>query len=334
LLQRLLDHKLTLRNAHPWNLLYDGRSFVYMNPGSIVPLNAETFARSYEKVARFFVRPLLLMASGFPHVARRLAEDPREGVLAGDLRHLQMAWAEWDAHSENQQVLPFLGRLATEIACLNCETSGKHWIDYFEKNCDFAPDTSWSRKQQTLMVMLEDGNIRSVLDLGANNGHYACIAAQHGRAVIAADFDPALVDVIFEEARKTDLAVYPIVLDFSHPTPGQGVCGRWFPPATERLKADLVLCFALVHHLVISKYRLDFEQVAIGLRSFARKWALVEYVPQLKTRPLGLQLESDSWYSVESLAASLRRHFSNVQVLAPAIDGRRLLVCGPEERPL
>ncbi len=107
LLQRLAQHKLTLRNPHPWNLLYDGRSFVYINPGSIVPLDAEIFGRSYEKVARFFVRPLLLIENGFAHTARRLTEDPREGVLAEDVQHLSKPWATWKQESGAHQILPF-----------------------------------------------------------------------------------------------------------------------------------------------------------------------------------------------------------------------------------
>jgi SAM-dependent methyltransferase len=332
LLQRLAQHQLTLRNPHPWNLLYDGLSFIYVNPGSILPLDAETFARSYEKLARFFVRPLLLIEKGLMHVARRLAEDPREGVLAEDLQHMEKAWAAWKPESGANQILPFLEQLETEVASLTCNSAGERWIDYFATDCDFGPGTSWSRKQHALEAILDDTQIKSVLDLGANTGHYARIAASRGREVIAADFDPALVDAAFEEARRTALFVYPVVADFAHPTPGQGVDGSWFPPATERWKADLVLCFAVSHHMVFGKYRLDFEQVALGIRGFARQWALVEYVERGKIRPAEWRPDSDKWYTVEHLAAALRRRFPAVQVLPPAKDGRRLLVCGPERR--
>jgi SAM-dependent methyltransferase len=240
----------------------------------------------------------------------------------------------WNPKSETEQILPFLNRLATEASCLNCDSGGGRWIDYFSTDCDLSSGTSWSRKQQALELLLEDKNIHSVLDLGANTGHYARVAAERGREVIATDFDPALVDATFEETRKAGLSLYPVTMDFPHPTPAQGVDGAWFLPATVRFESDLVLCFALSHHMIFGKYRLDFEQVARGVRSFSRRWALVEYVERGKIRPKEWRPDADAWYTADQFAEALRRYFPVVTMLAPAKDGRRLLVCGPEERPL
>ena len=174
----------------------------------------------------------------------------------------------------------------------------------------------------------------TVLDLGSNTGHYAQLAAQSGRQVFAADFDPALVDVIFERTQESGISLYPLVLDFTHPTPGRGIAYRWFPPVTERIMSDLVLCFALAHHMVFGKYRLDFDQVACGVRNFSRAWALVEYVERGKIQPTLWRPDADGWYSVEEFARALGRYFRSVQILPPALDGRRLLLCGPDRRQL
>jgi hypothetical protein len=330
LLVTLAEHGLTLRNPHPWNLLFDGRQFSYANAASIVRLDLETFGRSYEKLASFFIRPLLLVEHGSEHTARRLSEDVRDGVLREDVDHIECAWVEWDANGHEDTVVPFLEQAAVEIESLTLSSTAARWIDYFATDCDFRVGTSWSRKQEVLELILQREKIDSVLDLGANSGHYARQASQRGREVIAADFDPALVDVVFTSTQETDLPLYPVVLDFTLPTPGRGVEYRWFPPATERLKADLVLCFALAHHMVFGKYRLDFEQVASGVRSFSREWALVEYVGRERVQPSEWRPDSDSWYSPEELATALGRHFGSVKILAPAKDGRRLLLCGPE----
>ena len=333
LLQALAECRLTLRNPHPWNILYDGLNFVYMNPGSIVRSDAQTFTCSYEKVARFFIRPLLLIENGLTHVARQLIADPRDGVLEEDVEHVRKDWATWDPKFEVEHIPSFLTRLATEVSRFNCNPPGERWIDYFATDCDFSsPGSSWSRKQRALELLLEEGDIQSVLDLGANTGHYARVAAQRGCEVIAADFDSALVDATFEETHAAGLSLYPVTMDFSHPTPAHGLAGSWFPAATRRFESDLVLCFALSHHMIFGKYRLDFEQVARGIRGFSRRWALVEYVERGKIRPAEWRPDADGWYSVDRFAEALRRHFPVVMVLAPADDGRRLLVCGPERR--
>jgi SAM-dependent methyltransferase len=218
------------------------------------------------------------------------------------------------------------------LAALGLRSTAHRWRNYADTHYDFSGDASWGRKQTVLERMLEEERIESVVDIGANSGHYARIAARDGREVIAADFDPVLVDSIFDETIRTGESIYPVVLDFCHPTPGQGVDGSWFPPANERLRADLVLCFALSHHLIFGKYRLDFEEVARGIRSFARSWAIVEYVGFESVHPIEWRPDAAAWYSVDNFAAVLRRHFRVVEVLNPAKDGRRLLVCGPDRR--
>ncbi|WP_158790847.1 class I SAM-dependent methyltransferase [Granulicella sp. L60] len=326
---RLAEHDLTLRNPHPWTLLFDGRQFSYANPASIVRLDSQTFARSYEKLASFFIRPLLLVEHGCEHTARRLCEDLREGVSQRDIEHLESAWTEWNPDGAESSVIPFLEQAAAEIESLALSAPANRWIDYFATDCDLGIGTSWARKQEVLTSILEREKISSVLDLGANTGHYARQAAQQGREVIAADFDPALVDVAYTNTQESDLSLYPVVLDFTLPTPGRGVNHRWFPPATERLKSDLVLCFALAHHMVFGKYRLDFEEIASGVKSFSSGRALVEYVGRERVQPAEWRPDADSWYSPEEFASALGRHFPHVDILTPAKDGRRLLVCGP-----
>jgi SAM-dependent methyltransferase len=329
LLIELAERALTLRNPHAWNLLFDGSRFSYANPGSVVPLEAETFAHSYEKIARFFVRPLLLLENGYEHMAHRLTADVREGVLATDVRHLGCPWAHWSDQSGEHSILSFLKEVFAKIESLLCNSTGYRWGNYFVTDCDFSPGSSWSRKEETLEALLRDARIHSVLDLGANTGHYARLAAQNGHEVIATDFDPALVDGIFESVQQAGPSLYPAVLDFTHPTPGQGVDSSWFPPAAERLKSDLVLCFALVHHMTVGKYRLDFEQVARGVRSFSRGRVLFEYVGTERLRLNANRPEAETWYTLENMAETLRRHFPTVQILPPAKDGRCLLICGP-----
>jgi SAM-dependent methyltransferase len=299
-----------------------------------VPLETDTFARSYEKLARFFIRPLVLVEHGSEHTARRLSEDPRDGVLPEDVGHLECGWAEWNVDGDRDEVLLFLEQLASEVESLSCRSSSDRWIDYFATDCDFGPGTSWTRKEDVLRTLLDDAGIRTVLDLGSNTGHYAQLAAQCGRQVFAADFDPALVDIIFGRTQEGGVSLYPLVLDFTHPTPGRGVAYRWFPPVTERIMSDLVLCFALEHHMVFGKYRLDFDQVACGVRNFSRTWALVEYVERGKIQPAEWRRDADGWYSVDEFARALGRYFRSVQILPPALDGRRLLLCGPHRRQL
>lgn len=271
-----------------------------------------------------------MIEGGYTHVARCLSGDMREGVLAADFPLPSGESTIATIPSGAREISSFLDNIQAQVRMLRLDLEGNRWSDYAETHYDFRENTSWGRKQTILTKMLEKAEIESVLDLGANNGHYARLAAQHGRVAIGADFDPVLIDSIFAEIEGTGVPIYPVVLDFSHPAPGQGVDGKWFPPATERLKADLVLCFALSHHLVFGKYRLDFNEVALGIRSFTKSWALVEYVGLESVRPAEWRPDAVAWYSADVFATILRRYFPVVEVLPASEDGRRLIVCGPD----
>jgi hypothetical protein len=81
--------------------------------------------------------------------------------------------------------------------------------------------------------------------------------------------------------------------------------------------------------MILGKYRLDFEQVARGVKSFSRGRVLFEYVGNDRLRLDANRPEAESWYSLDTMVETLRRHFPAVGILSPASDGRCLLICGP-----
>jgi hypothetical protein len=137
-----------------------------------------------------------------------------------------------------------------------------------------------------------------------------------------------VVSRLYEDLRGSDETVLPLVLDFTNPSPGYGVCNDWFPPATERLRSELVLGFALEHHLVFGRHRLNFPEFARGIASFSSKAALVEFIePTADLRSKEWRPESTDWYCVERFADAFRPHFREVLILPGRPNGRRLVFC-------
>ncbi len=79
--RELARARLTLQDAHPWNVLFDGPRPVYVDFGSIVPLNAETVWRASNEFCQYFLYPLQMMAHGHGRVARWLLHDTDHGIL-------------------------------------------------------------------------------------------------------------------------------------------------------------------------------------------------------------------------------------------------------------
>jgi SAM-dependent methyltransferase len=93
-----------------------------------------------------------------------------------------------------------------------------------------------------------------VLDLGANDGRYARLAARHAAYVVAVEQDPAVVDQLYATLRAADERnVLPLVMDLADPSPGGGWRGVERAGFAARARADLVLALALVHHLAIGR---------------------------------------------------------------------------------
>jgi hypothetical protein len=321
LLKVLLDINLTLRNPHPWNLLYDGTRFQYVNPASIVPFETGEFLKAWDKVLKFLVRPVLLASQGKFTVCRSLLRDIQHGVPAGFVDH-----PGWEPEGfERNGLHVWLSRTISEFEALSFPTTGTVWLGYH--NCErFQSDASWIRKQTVLETLLRKEKPRSVLDLAANAGHYARTVAMNGCEAIATDVDDSLVDQIFRKSQQARCAVSPAVLDFTNPAPALGVDYRWFPAATERMRSDLVLCYSVQHHLVFGRYRLDFDEVAQGVASFSNRATIVEYIPISQTGD-GHWRDDAPWYSLQHLTQVFRAFFANVDVLPGSPQDRRLIVC-------
>lgn len=104
-------------------------------------------------------------------------------------------------------------------------------------------------------------------------------AARTGGKVIAFDSDASCVSQLYREASSRKLNVQPLVMDLLNPTPAFGWRNQRYPSAIQRLKADMVFAFAVVHHLVISQWQ-NFDRVVQLLSDFAPVHLLVEFVPR------------------------------------------------------
>ena len=70
---------------------------------------------------------------------------------------------------------------------------------------------------------------------------------------MALDSDHLSIERLYQSLKRTDNKVItPLVFDLSQPSPGSGWRGVERLPLEGRSNPDLVLCLALVHHVVIS----------------------------------------------------------------------------------
>jgi hypothetical protein len=86
--------------------------------------------------------------------------------------------------------------------------------------------------------------------------------------VVAVDGDEAVVDRLYRRLRADGREnVLPLVMDLVDPSGGLGWCNRERAPFAERVRPDLVLALALVHHLAIGA-NVPLPQVLDWLAAF------------------------------------------------------------------
>ncbi len=325
-LSELLACNLTLRNPHPWNVLFFGCQPLYIDHGSIVPFQEETFWRGYEKLCRFFIHPLLLNATRQSLVGRRLLHDVHTGVRSDDFPHLASFTVRLKEKYHESEVAQFLKRLQKAVEDIEVPDPRTKWTGYHGAS---SPQPSeWSSKDTTIHSVLSNLRPNSLLDVGCNEGRYSRLGESLGLEVTAIDADEICVNHLYDLARTQNGKILPAVIDFTNPSPGYGVAYRWFPPATERLACEMVLGLAIEHHLVFGRYRLTFDEVARGFASFSNRWLLAEFIPpgaNTNANPEEWRPESTVWYNVESFITALRTQFCSVTKL-PHSDGERILL--------
>ena len=338
LLSELSKHNLTLQDAHPWNVLFDGPRPVYVDFGSIIPDNGKGKWRGYKQFLRYFLNPLRLSALGYGQISRCLFSDYRMEIsnfaLESFLFKKKTGRANQTFFSLARKLIKkspagqdFIRDLKHTINNIVIPSKRTDWSDYY--NHGFPPLTptgQWAKKQHSVYHVLKQLQPGSVLDVGSNRGWYSQLAASLGSQVVSFDVDEPSISMLYREAQQKKMPILPLIMDFRNPSPGYGLCNQTFPPATQRLKCDLVIAAALVHHLVFRQY-LHFEQIVSGLSLFAKQWLLVEFIPKEDVYVSKWWTQKYSWYTLDNFILTLKKEFPCVQVYPSSPEPRVFLLC-------
>jgi hypothetical protein len=332
-LEALVRRGLTLKDTHPWNLLFDGTRPVFVDITSITPLSVRPFALDYDKFCRYYLHPLILMSQGQERIARHLLPD-YEGILRSDfllmagatdpssgplghlkevLRHrLPPRWRELlrtfsdsmrsagrKTNGRVTAVLETLTQMRRQIEAVVLPVPGA------EPN-DLTPEL-----QRFLEKMISQLAPRSILSVGAKTLWYSSLAAHVGSTVVVFDKDPQYLSHLYRVARASNLPVLPLVMDVTDPTPSRGLSNHISIAATNRLQCDLVVALSLVNPLM-SERRLRLEQVVESVAQFSRRWLIIDYTPR---------------DTLHNFSGALLKHFRTVTPLEFRSDAHSLLLC-------
>jgi ribosomal protein L11 methylase PrmA len=208
-----------------------------------------------------------------------------------------------------KNLFALLSNLLQCIGSLEWKKHPTEWSDYYDSG--ILNEKYLSSKKKIIGDLLTELNYNSLLDLGANDGTFSFLANKNVQ-VIASDQDSSCIDRLYTKTKSQGLKnILPVVIDLMHPSPASGWMNTEQPSFVERMKTDLCLALALIHHLCIGK-NLPFSH-AVQLFAASCDWLLIEFIPKSDPKAtLLLQNRSDHfhWYNQEAFELAFSDYFT------------------------
>jgi hypothetical protein len=279
-----LAEQLITKDATPYNVQFGGTKPVFIDIGSFERLRPNEPWPGYRQFCELYLNPLLVQAvrdvpfqpllRGSIHgISPETAADLLRGsggLQKGVFTHVKLharaerKYADADRERDIKAELKKAGfgpglidaqlrGLEKTVEALKWKQQSSTWSDYGDR-AHYSPDDLQAKEAFVAATIDAAGPPRLVLDLGANDGRFSRVALQAGaRSVVAVDSDDVVVDRLYRDLRaEGEQRILPLVLDLSDPSPGLGWRSRERPPFVERVRPDLVLCLAVVHHLALT----------------------------------------------------------------------------------
>jgi len=304
----LRERGYTLADPFAWNVSFDGTRPVYLDFGCIGPDPGGAWG-GHDLFLRYFLYPLELHAAGLHRVARALLADYWEGVRREEVHY----FSQWGggrsfvprpvrrAVKEGLRRTGVMRRtravgtadslrsLRKQLASLDLDKTS-YWSGYQDEK---AADPLWAEKIEAVRRIVDTCHPGSVTDLGGNTGELAmAVAADLGIPCVVTDRDDACIDLAYGKAKARQRPIVPVVMDIRSPADAVHMARGDLRSAFDRLKGDLVLALALVHHIAGTNFgQVSFERAVEMMGRFARRHMAVEFVPA-----------GDPWRSESSVA--------------------------------
>jgi hypothetical protein len=269
-----LKKKMMLKDANTYNI-----QFVNGKPLLIDTLSFEIYQEgkpwiAYRQFCECFLAPLVLMAKShtalhtlFNSFPNGIPLDICKALLPFSTRfnvHIYLhIWLQANYQQQagskqtktssfsQQKLTTLLQGLHDFIKGLQPHTQKTVWDNYYAET--ILGDGYLHEKKQAVQSLVADVPFKYVIDLGANEGEFSMLVNDNAQQVISIDIDQNCIDRLYKKCKQDSVGnIHPLVINLTTPTPATGWQHTERPALLTRLKADLTLSLALIHHLAIA----------------------------------------------------------------------------------
>jgi hypothetical protein len=326
---------LILKDATPYNIQWHRGGLVFIDTLSFERYKAEEPWIAYRQFCEQFLGPLLLMHYRKTSLHSLQLAWP-EGIPLNIIRSLLPGRSKFSLHTylhihlnarissrENagnnkttkfskQKLLNLVSSLETLISKLKRPQQKSTWSDYYDEAAGRSDYLEAKKKIIAEWISSLTG-IKTAADLGANDGAFSLLAAHRGIYTIAADFDPYCINNLYRSIKRSaEKNIQPMIADLSNPPPANGMNNEERSSFLSRVKTDLVMALALIHHLAIGK-NIPFGMIADLFQRTAKKYLIIEFVPKTDEKiQLMLSGKKDIYtaYTEENFRIAFEKYFT------------------------
>ncbi len=355
LLKQALEAGFILKDSSAFNIQWQGSKPIFIDIPSIEPYNGHEPWVGYQQFCEMFLAPLLLNSYKNIPFQEWLIGNPdgiklqhlaamaglRDWLRPGMFRHvilhsrLQAQFSDtkkqYKAELANsgfgkELILNNVADLQKIVRNLQLKDFRSEWSDYAQQNTYTEADQK--TKEAFIERHLQQNKSRLVWDIGCNTGHYSYLAAKHCEYVVAIDGDTMAIEKLYRKLKQeNNTQILPLIVNLTHPSPNVGWRCLERKTLWERTKPDMVLCLALIHHLVFGQNIL-VSSVLQWLAELAPT-VVLEYVSTQDPMSQKLLLNKEQIYrdyDEEAFKAQVLEVFDIVEAQALP-SGTRTLYC-------
>ena len=361
LLESALREDFTLKDATPYNIQFVNNRPVFIDIPSFEPLKPGEPWTGHRQFCEMFLFPLMLQAYKGVHfqpfmrasidgVGVQMADGLfnkrdllRKGVLGNVWLQAKLerrySGSSQDMRSNlkaagfnKELILANVRKLRKLVGRLEWAHAESEWGDY--ASFHNYSDADHEKKESFITNCVATAKPKTVWDIGCNTWQFSRVAAKHCRQVVATDIDHLAVERLYSDPDMPG-NILPLVQNVADPSPNWGWRNLERRDLQHRSQPGMVLCLALIHHVVISA-NIPLAEFVGWLASLTPE-LVIEYVGREddKVQTLLRNKEDQYWdYSREFLEKQLGRYFDTRNQVALSEGRRQLYWCSRKDPPV
>lgn len=313
-----LKKGMILKDATPFNVQFCKGKPVFIDTLSFEIYEEEKPWIAYRQFCECFLAPMLLMHYCHPDTNRIFTVYPN-GIPLDVLKSLLPARSKLNLNTylhihlqsnisgtgkgkqnggndfSKHKLETILRGLTSFVNDLRMKKNKAGWTDYYTDT--ILGEEYLKEKGRMVQSFLQNTAYKTVVDLGSNDGHFSFLIATPQKEIIAVDGDAGCINTLYDRIKSRKINnIHPLLINFFAPSPAIGWNNRERNSLAERLKGDLVMALALVHHLAIAG-NVPLSMIAQWLIPMG-KYLVIEFVPKEDEKvKLLLQNRKDIFYN-------------------------------------